>query len=247
MTRLHAWRSHRQGLDGSLAGHTASQVLARTGWARSIGGAAPYLTLFARAGLRRAEVDGALENLEIHELPSARGCTYVIPAPDFPLALAAGQPFAEDELKVARRLGVMDTEIENLCAAVRKALGAGPLDPDALKKKLPSDRRERRKGSRPHFRWRWEFCSRPGISGGCRSTAALMGNATNMLGGSVRRREASPIWRDAGFPGSDLRRWENFRRLQGLASRLRGPRSSRSNWWRRALVFFCCRRIMKHL
>jgi Winged helix DNA-binding domain len=134
--RLRAWWSHRQGLDGSLAGETAGQVLARTGWARSVGGAAPYLTLFARAGLRRAEIDAALEKLEIHELPSARGCTYVVPAADFPLALAAGQPFSDDELKVARKLGVTDKEIEKLRAAVRKALAAGPLDPDALKKKL---------------------------------------------------------------------------------------------------------------
>jgi hypothetical protein len=74
--------------------------------------------------------------LEIHELPSARGCTYVIPAPDFPLALAAGQPFSEDELKVARRLAVTDKEIDTLRAAVVKALGAGPLEPDALRKKI---------------------------------------------------------------------------------------------------------------
>jgi hypothetical protein len=111
-------------------------VLACTGWARSVGGAAPYLTLFARAGLRRAEVDTALEKLEIHELPSARGCTYVIPAPDFPLALAAGQPFSEDELKVARRLGVTDKEIDKLRAAVVKALAGGPFDPDALRKTI---------------------------------------------------------------------------------------------------------------
>jgi len=134
--KLRAWWFHRRGLDGSLAGRTAAEVLARTGWARSIGGAAPYLTLFARAGLRRAEVDAALEKIEIHELPSARGCTYVVPAADFPLALAAGQPFSDDELKVARKLGVTDKEIEKLRAAVRKALAAGPLDPDALKKKL---------------------------------------------------------------------------------------------------------------
>jgi hypothetical protein len=136
MTNLRAWWSHRQGLDGSLAGQSATQILARTGWARSIGGAAPYLTLFARAGLRRAEVDSALEKLEIHELPSARGCTYVVPAADFPLALAAGQPFSEDELRVARRLGVTDKEIDKLCSAVLKALAAGPLDPDALRKKI---------------------------------------------------------------------------------------------------------------
>ena len=133
---MRAWWFHRQGLDGSLAGQTAEQVLVRTGWARSVGGAAPYLTLFARAGLRRAEVDSALEKLEIHELPSARGCTYVVPAPDFPLALAAGQPFSEDELKVAKKLGVTDKEIDKLCAAVLKAVAAGPLEPDALRKKI---------------------------------------------------------------------------------------------------------------
>src|SRR5579872_1924150 len=105
-TKLRAWWSHRQGLDGSLTGKSAAEVLARTGWARSIGGAAPYLTLFARAGLRRAEVDAALEKIEIHELPSTRGCTYVVPASDFPLALAAGLPFSDDELKVGRKLGV---------------------------------------------------------------------------------------------------------------------------------------------
>ena len=48
--RLRAWRWHRQGLDGSLEGATAAEVLERTGWARSVGGVGPYLTLFARAG-----------------------------------------------------------------------------------------------------------------------------------------------------------------------------------------------------
>jgi hypothetical protein len=134
--KLRAWWSHRQGLDGSLAGQTAAEVLARAGWARSVGGAAPYLTLFARAGLRRAAVDAALANVEIHELPCARGCTYVVPAVDYPVALAAGVPFADDEIKVARKLGVTDAEIGKLRSAVFKALAEGPLDPDALKKKL---------------------------------------------------------------------------------------------------------------
>lgn len=136
MTKLRAWWFHRQGLDGTLAGLSAKEVLARTGWARSIGGAAPYVTLFARAGLRREEVDKALAKAEINELPAARGCTFVIPSADFPLALAAGKPFADDELKVARRLAVSDKEIESLCAAVRKALVKEPLNPDDLKKKL---------------------------------------------------------------------------------------------------------------
>ncbi len=135
-TDLPAWWWQRQGLDGSLAGKSAAEVLAHTGWARSIGGAAPYLTLFARAKLRRAEVDAALANLEIHELPAVRGCTYVVPAADYPLALAAGAPFADDELKVARKLGVTDAEIAKLRAAVVKALAGGPLDPEALRTKV---------------------------------------------------------------------------------------------------------------
>jgi hypothetical protein len=137
-TKLRAWWSHRQGLDGSLAGMSAADVLLRSGWARSIGGSAPYLTLFARAGLRRAEVDEALAKLEIHELPSARGCTYILPAADYSLGLAVGQPFSGDELKVASRLGVTDEEIDKLRAAISKALAAGPLDPAELKAKVGS-------------------------------------------------------------------------------------------------------------
>jgi Winged helix DNA-binding domain len=137
-TKLRAWRWHKQGLDGSLAGQTAAEVLTRTGWARSIGGAAPYLTLFARAGLRRTEIDAALANLEIHELPAVRGCTYVVPAADYSLALAAGAPFADDELKVARKLGVTDKEVAKLRAAVVKALADGPLEPEALRTKVGS-------------------------------------------------------------------------------------------------------------
>jgi len=50
---LQAWWSHRQGLDGSLAGKSSAEVLERTGWARSVGGVGPYLTLFARNGASR--------------------------------------------------------------------------------------------------------------------------------------------------------------------------------------------------
>ena len=54
-----AWWWYRQGLDGSLQGADPATVLARTGWARTVGGANPYLTLFARAGTGRAAVDAA--------------------------------------------------------------------------------------------------------------------------------------------------------------------------------------------
>ncbi|MBF9070129.1 DNA glycosylase AlkZ-like family protein [Streptacidiphilus fuscans] len=134
--RLRAWWAHRQGLDGSLSGADPATVLTRTGWARSVGGAAPYLGLFARAGLSREAVDAAVAALEIHELPSARGCTYVLPAADFALGLTLGAGAPEGELAAARKhLGVTDAEIDALRAAVLAALDSAqaPLDPAAIK------------------------------------------------------------------------------------------------------------------
>jgi Winged helix DNA-binding domain len=101
--------------------------------ARSVGGAAPYLTLFARAGTSREAADSAVANLEILELPAARGCTYVVPSADFALALRAGQSFGGAEMKVAYKLGVTDKEIDKLCDAVVKALGKAVLKPDEIR------------------------------------------------------------------------------------------------------------------
>jgi hypothetical protein len=75
--RVFRWR--RQGFDGGLAKASAAQALERTGWMRSVGGAAPYLGLFARAAIPRAQADADAAALRIHELPAARGCTYVVP------------------------------------------------------------------------------------------------------------------------------------------------------------------------
>src|SRR5690349_11458048 len=90
-SRVRAWWFHRQGLDGSLAGTAAAEVLERSGWARSVGGAGPYVTLFARTGASREAADTACAELEIYELPSARGCTYVVPATHFGMALKLAQ------------------------------------------------------------------------------------------------------------------------------------------------------------
>jgi hypothetical protein len=130
---IRAWWSHRQGLDGSRKSATPAEVLAGTGWARSVGGAAPYLTLHARAGTTREAADAALAATEIQELPAARGCTYLVPATDYALALLVGQPFRESEMKVARKLGVTDAEIDKLCAAVLKALAKSTLEPEEIR------------------------------------------------------------------------------------------------------------------
>ncbi|WP_051712237.1 DNA glycosylase AlkZ-like family protein [Streptomyces sp. NRRL S-350] len=133
--KLRAWWSHRQWLDRPRTGASAAEVLAATGWARSVGGAAPYLGLFARAGLGRAAVDAEVARLEVHELPSARGCTYVLPAADFALGLAVGAAAPVGELASAEKhLGVGRDEVEKLCLAVERVLSEDePLDPTTIR------------------------------------------------------------------------------------------------------------------
>src|SRR5579862_9223110 len=131
--KLRAWWSYKQGLDGRFSGASPADVLAQTGWARSVGGVGPYLTLLARSGTSRKAVDGAVSKIEIHELPAARGCTYVVPAAHFALALTAGETFRAAEMKTAYKLGVTDKEIDKLCDAVVKALAGGPLDPEEIR------------------------------------------------------------------------------------------------------------------
>ncbi|MGW4382974.1 DNA glycosylase AlkZ-like family protein [Kitasatospora sp. NPDC004531] len=134
--KLRAWWAHRQWLDGGVhRGASPAQVLAATGWARSVGGSAPYLGLFARAGLRRAEVDAALAAVQVQELPAARGCTYVLPAGDFALGLAAGAGVAESEIAAAvRHLAVTRDEVEQLCLTVSELLSdTEPLNPQQIR------------------------------------------------------------------------------------------------------------------
>ncbi|EMQ97226.1 DNA glycosylase AlkZ-like family protein [Paeniglutamicibacter gangotriensis] len=130
---LRVWSWHRQGLGGTLAGADPATVLDRAGWARSVGGANAYLTLFARAGIRRPEADAALAAQHIHELPAARGCTYVLPATDYAWGLQLGHASAEASVKVLQRLGVERREIEDLAAEVlRVLLGVRGTETEAL-------------------------------------------------------------------------------------------------------------------
>jgi hypothetical protein len=131
---LRAWWSHKQGLDGSAAGQSASEILLRTGWVRSAGGVAPYLALFARGGWSREDVDACVADLRIHELPSARGCTYVLPSDDFALGLRVGRGFSDvAEVKTAAKVGVTEAELRKLSEKVLKELGKGPRDPAELR------------------------------------------------------------------------------------------------------------------
>ncbi len=140
--KLRAWWWRKQGLDGSLSGKRPAEVLEKAGWARSVAGIGPYLTLFSRAGIGREAADRAVAKLEIHELPAARGCTYVVPVSEFALALRVGQGFGvEAEMKVARKLGVKDAEIDKLKDKVVSAVGQAPLLPDEIRETVGSTAR----------------------------------------------------------------------------------------------------------
>lgn len=136
--QLRGWAWHCQGLDGTLADCDPAMVLTQAGWARTVGGANPYATLWSRAGTGRQTAEDAVTELEIHELPSARGCTYLLPAADFPLGLQLARPAAQAQLAVVGKLGVSQSEIEELGHAVTAELAAadGPLDPKQLKDQL---------------------------------------------------------------------------------------------------------------
>lgn len=132
---LRAWAWHKQGLDGSLQGAPAAEVLTRAGWARSVGGANPYLTLFARAGTGRVQADADVLSLKIHELSSARGCTYVLGQDDFAWGLQIGRDAAVAPFRVLARMGVERGEITLLKEQIVHALAEAdsPLDPKQLK------------------------------------------------------------------------------------------------------------------
>jgi len=135
-THLRAWWFHKQGLDGSLNGSSSQQVLEKTGWSRSVGGSNPYQTLFARNGSSREEIDKSVSKLEIYELPSARGCTYVVPASHYALALKLSQDFHNDENVAVKFLGVTPKELDKLADRILRVLEKGAQDPRQLKESL---------------------------------------------------------------------------------------------------------------
>jgi hypothetical protein len=74
-------------------------------------------------------------DLEIHELPAARGCTYVVPKRDFAIALRASQGHGDDAsiAQAKKFLGVTDKELDKLAQKVLDAVGKEPLDPGGIK------------------------------------------------------------------------------------------------------------------
>ena len=134
--QLRAWWSERQGLNTDYRPQAPAETLRSAGWARSVGGSAPYLSLHARSAASRAEIDACVERREIHELPSARGCTYVLPAEDYALGLTVAALAGDGDMKTALTLGVTAAEVDALCSAVVDALSDGEAAPEEIRERV---------------------------------------------------------------------------------------------------------------
>ncbi len=131
--QLVCWLAQRQGLLGPQA-TSPVESLGKTGWSRSVGGANPYLALFARTRSTRMMVDKLVADRELLELPAARACTYLVPLHHFELALNSGWQFGNSDMMVAtKHLGVTPAEIDRLCARILDCLETAGLEPSEIK------------------------------------------------------------------------------------------------------------------
>ncbi|HYO55527.1 DNA glycosylase AlkZ-like family protein [Archangium sp.] len=128
----------KQGLAEPLQG-SLEEVVAATGWPRTLGGVDAYLAMRARVpGLKRQRLDEAVEQSRLQVIPAVRGCIYLVPRPEVPLVLRIAE---EQHRKRADRehekAGIAPNELADVGEAVLKALRKGPLSTDALRKALP--------------------------------------------------------------------------------------------------------------
>ena len=148
LEKARAFWHARQGLARPVAGDPA-EVLARTGWGRTLGGVDVYFAVRARLpGLTREALDGAVTRDELRVVPAVRGCIYLVPERDVGLAMAlaadlsrprtdrdlekAGSSWDEVEAVAALVGGVLSSE-----ALSSEDLSSGPKTTAAIRKALP--------------------------------------------------------------------------------------------------------------
>jgi hypothetical protein len=138
---LNKARAHwhaRQGLAQPEKG-TVDEIVASTGWPRTLGGVDVYLAVLARApGMRRRDLDEAVEQSRLQVVPAVRGCIYLVPRAHVPLVLRlAEEQSRKRSERELEKVGVSTKEIAGVAEAVLAALRKGPLSTDALRKALP--------------------------------------------------------------------------------------------------------------
>lgn len=133
-----AWIRH-QGL-AAASGGALDAVLAQTGWVRTLGGVDAYLSLAARAeGVTAAGVHAAVRARALQVVPAARGCMYLVPHAQVPLALALARDLSARRMaRDLEKAGGTQPELRQVEAAVLDALEAGPTTTPGLRGRLPA-------------------------------------------------------------------------------------------------------------
>lgn len=138
LARARAHWHARAGLAAAFPG-AADDVIARTGWLRTLGGVDVYLSARARVpGLARTDLDALVDASRVRVVPAARGGLYLVPAAHVPLALhVASAAWRKTTAKELTKAGAGWKEIEALGAEIVKVLAAGSTTTDRLRKALP--------------------------------------------------------------------------------------------------------------
>jgi len=136
--RARAFWHRRQGLAEPVKG-TLEEVVASTGWLRTLGGTDVYIAARARVpGMRRRDLDEAVEQSRLQVVPAVRGCIYVVPRAEVPLVLRVAEELSSKRTeREHEKAGIVEEEVAGVAEAVVAALRKGPLSTDALRKALP--------------------------------------------------------------------------------------------------------------
>jgi hypothetical protein len=127
----------RQGLD-ERSHRPIAEIVASSGWLRTLGGADVYLAARARQpGMKRLELDAFVASGALCVAPAARGCIYLVPSG----VVADLMAFNGDDWRKATerdlgKVGKTMRDLDKLGAQIREALGSEALTTDAIRKRL---------------------------------------------------------------------------------------------------------------
>jgi len=138
LARVRAHWHQRSGLASPVSGEP-DDVVAQTGWLRTLGGVDAYLAARARVpGLSRAGLDALVEASRLRVIPAVRGCVYLVPAAHAPLALRVAQdPWRKSAERDLQRTGVTWKEVEELGRGIVQLLAREPATTATIRKELP--------------------------------------------------------------------------------------------------------------
>jgi hypothetical protein len=129
-----------QGFPAPL-GRSIVTVLEETGFVRTLGGADISLAVRARIpGLHRTDLERVVAAGEAQVTPAVRGCMYLVPRRDVPLALRVADLLSRTRNeREHEKAGIRPGEVEEVAKIVLQVLSErGPLTTDALRRAMPA-------------------------------------------------------------------------------------------------------------